>query len=88
MTGLADRRERKREKREIMNPREAKPSTTAGKERKENATGRPSNSKKKQKIPAGLALMHGFSSASVGNSRLTVRAFLSSEGVISFTVLG
>lgn len=65
---LADRRERKREKREIMNPRDAKPSR---KERKDNATGGPTN-KKKQKIPAGLALMHGFSSANVGKTRLTV----------------
>jgi hypothetical protein len=73
MTGLADRRERKREKREIMNPREAtKPSTTTRKERKDNATSGPAN--KKQKIPAGFALMHGFSSANVGKSRLTVRA--------------
>lgn len=74
MIGLADRRERKREKREIMNPREAaKPSTTTGKERRDNATGGPTN-KKKQKIAAGFALMHGFSSANVGKSRLTVRA--------------
>ncbi len=72
MTGLADRRERKREKREIMNPREAKPSTATRKERKNNATSGPTN--KKQKIPAGFALMHGFSSASIGKSRLTVRA--------------
>ncbi|KAI9510469.1 hypothetical protein F5148DRAFT_1179618 [Russula earlei] len=31
-----------------------------------------SNDKKKQRIPAGLALMHGFASASVGKSRLTI----------------
>ncbi|KAI9448330.1 hypothetical protein H4582DRAFT_80991 [Lactarius indigo] len=68
---LADRRERKREKRVIMNPREDEPSTTTRKERKDNATSGPTN-KKKQKIPAGFALMHGFSSASVGKSRLTV----------------
>ncbi|KAI9466722.1 hypothetical protein BJY52DRAFT_1233914 [Lactarius psammicola] len=68
---LADRRERKREKREIINPREAKPSTTTRKERKGNATSGPT-SKKRQKVPAAFALMHGFSSASVGKSRLTV----------------
>ncbi|KAH8999405.1 hypothetical protein EDB92DRAFT_962793 [Lactarius akahatsu] len=67
---LADRRERKREKREIMNPRE-KPRMTTRKERKDNATSGPTN-KKKQKISAGFALMHGFSSANVGKSRLTV----------------
>ncbi|KAH9050096.1 hypothetical protein EDB84DRAFT_1450946 [Lactarius hengduanensis] len=67
---LADRRERKREKREIMNPRE-KPRTTTRKERKDNATSGTTN-KKKQKISAGFALMHGFSSANVGKSRLTV----------------
>ncbi|KAH9062051.1 hypothetical protein EDB87DRAFT_1576117 [Lactarius vividus] len=66
---LADRRERKREKRKIMNPRE-KPRTTTRKERKDNVTSGPTN--KKQKISAGFALMHGFSSANVGKSRLTV----------------
>jgi hypothetical protein len=74
MTGLADRRERKREKREIMNPREVtKRSTTTRKEGKDDVTSGPTN-KKKQKISAGFALMHGFSSANVGKSRLTVRA--------------
>ncbi|KAH9007117.1 hypothetical protein EDB86DRAFT_55783 [Lactarius hatsudake] len=67
---LADRRERRREKQEIMNPRE-KLRTTTRKERKDNATSSPTN-KKKQKISAGFALMHGFSSANVGKSRLTV----------------
>ncbi|KAH9045708.1 hypothetical protein EDB85DRAFT_1908035 [Lactarius pseudohatsudake] len=71
---LADRRERKREKREIMNPRE-KPRTTTRKEREDNATSGPTN-KKKQKISAGFALMHGFSSANVGKSRLTVEPSL------------
>jgi hypothetical protein len=72
LTGLADRRERKREKREIMNPREVtKPSTTTRKGRKDDVTSGPAN--KKQKIPAGFALMHGFTSANVGKSRLTVR---------------
>ena len=88
-TGLADRRERKREKREIMNPREAtKPSTTTRKhERKDNAASGPGH-KKKQKIPAGFALMHGFSSANVGKNRLTVRVIPLGEGVNSFTALG
>jgi hypothetical protein len=51
-----------------MNPRKAKANT---RDEKENETG--FVEKKKQKIPAGLALMHGFSSTSVGKSRLTVR---------------
>jgi len=80
VTGLTERRERKRAKREIMNPREVK--TGKGeKENKNDAHG--SNDKKKQKIPAGLALMHGFASVSVGKSRLTVRKSSSSVGVLS-----
>ena len=54
-----------------MNPREVKANTRAEKENKDSAKSGPDN-KKKQKLPAGLALMHGFSSASVGKSRLTV----------------
>ena len=74
MTGLTDRRERRREKREIMDPREVtKASTTSRKERKDDATSGPA-SKKKQKISADFALMHGFSSANLGKNRLTVRA--------------
>jgi hypothetical protein len=52
-----------------MNARE---DTRGGKENKKDARDEP-NDKRKQRIPAGLALMHGFSSASVGKSRLTVR---------------
>ncbi|KAH9978079.1 hypothetical protein BGW80DRAFT_792564 [Lactifluus volemus] len=50
-----------------MNPRKAKANT---RDEKENENG--PVEKKKQKIPAGLALMHGFSSTSVGKSRLTM----------------
>jgi hypothetical protein len=55
-----------------MNPREVKASTRGEKENKDDAKSGPDD-KKRQKLPAGLALMHGFSSASVGKSRLTVR---------------
>jgi hypothetical protein len=55
-----------------MNPREVKANTRDEKENKDGAKSGPDN-KKKQKLPAGLALMHGFSSTSVGKSRLTVR---------------
>ncbi|KAH9999449.1 hypothetical protein BJV77DRAFT_959334 [Russula vinacea] len=65
---LTERRERKRARREIMNARE---DTRGGKENKKDARDEP-NDKRKQRIPAGLALMHGFSSASVGKSRLTI----------------
>jgi hypothetical protein len=55
-----------------MNPREDRAGTRDEKENKKDAKNE-LNDKKKQRIPAGLALMHGFSSASVGKSRLTVR---------------
>jgi hypothetical protein len=72
VTGLTERRERKRARQEIMNSREERAGTRGEKENKKDAK----NDKRKQKIPAGLALMHGFSSASVGKSRLTVRKTL------------
>ncbi|KAI0002963.1 hypothetical protein BJV74DRAFT_563075 [Russula compacta] len=54
-----------------MNPREVKVDTRGEKENR-NDERKGSNDKKKHKIPAGLALMHGFSSTSVGKSRLTI----------------
>jgi hypothetical protein len=63
-----------------MNPPEVKASTRA---EKENTDGTKSglDDKKKRKLPAGLALMHGFSSACVGKSRLTVRQGTSIVGL-------
>jgi hypothetical protein len=55
-----------------MGSREDRAGTRGEKENKKDAKNE-HNDKKKQRIPAGLALMHGFSSASVGKSRLTVR---------------
>jgi hypothetical protein len=65
-----------------MNPREDRAGTRDEKENKKDA-----NDKKKQRIPAGLALMHGFSSASVGKSRLTVREKLSMVGILPYPTL-
>lgn len=78
-TGLSERRERKRARREIMNPREVKVDTRGEKENRNDEKKGPND--KKHKIPAGLALMHGFSSTSVGKGRLTVRTSSSIVGV-------
>ena len=69
-----------------MNPREDRAGTRDEKENKKDAKSGP-NEKKKQRIPAGLALMHGFSSASVGKSRLTVRKKLSMVGILPYPTL-
>jgi hypothetical protein len=37
--------------------------------------GKKKEENKKPKIPAGLALMHGFSAPNVGKNRLTVRCY-------------
>ncbi len=55
-----------------MNTREDRAGTRDEKENKKDTKNEP-NEKKKHRIPAGLALMHGFSSTNVGKSRLTVR---------------
>jgi hypothetical protein len=72
VTGLTERRECKRARRDIMNSREDRVGTRDEKENKKDTKNEP-NEKKKHRIPAGLALMHGFSSTNVGKSRLTVR---------------
>ena len=68
--GRADRRQRKKTKRDIMDPEssgdsdnEAKPSDTC-KNRKQT--------KRQSKLRQEFALMHGFSSTNVGKNRLTV----------------
>ena len=70
--GLTERREGKRARQDIMNPREDRAGTMGEKENKKD-TKDEHNEKKKHRIPAGLALMHGFSSTNVGKGRLTVR---------------
>ncbi|KAJ7904439.1 hypothetical protein B0H14DRAFT_2662872 [Mycena olivaceomarginata] len=56
---LAERRERKRMKRAIVQPKEPSEPDTA--------------SRKKPKVPAGLALMHGFTATNVGKNRITLK---------------
>ena len=76
MTGLAERRQRKRTKRIITqglniedSEEEAETKSVQEKVRK----GKKVEEKKKPKIPAGFALMHGFAATNVGKNRLTVR---------------
>jgi hypothetical protein len=72
VTGLTERRESKRARQNIMNSREDRAGTRGEKENKKDRKNEPKE-KKKHRIPAGLALMHGFSSTNVGKGRLTVR---------------
>lgn len=65
--GLEERREKKRIKRDIMQPERPK-----GQEDIDSPS-KPNSKKAKQKLPAGLALMHGFTATNVGKNRLTVR---------------
>ncbi|KAJ7228735.1 hypothetical protein GGX14DRAFT_414565 [Mycena pura] len=70
---LLERRERKRIKRAIMKPKEATESETAssnGNKRKKRKQAKD----EKSKVPAGFALMHGFTATNVGKNRLTASA--------------
>ncbi|RXW25218.1 hypothetical protein EST38_g553 [Candolleomyces aberdarensis] len=70
-TRMDQRKQRRKEKRDIVNPKKRKPASTDddsdGSTQKKRA-----GKSKRQKVPAGLALMHGFSATNVGKSRLTV----------------
>ncbi|KAJ7638746.1 hypothetical protein FB45DRAFT_1054990 [Roridomyces roridus] len=68
---LLERRERKRAKRAIVQPKEPSEAETAssGKPKKKSKTAK----EKKSKVPAGFALMHGFSARNVGKNRLTLK---------------
>jgi hypothetical protein len=71
-TGLTERRERKRAKRAIVHPKELED------DENENCSSVPEKKTKKakqSKIPAGLALMHGFTATNVGKNRLTVSGY-------------
>ena len=72
---LAQRRERRRRKKEIVDPKSYEElSSRSGRECNEINSGNPkSKNGKKSKLPAGLALMHGFSAENIGKRRLTVR---------------
>lgn len=69
-----------------MNSREDRVGTRDEKENKRGAKNE-LNDKKKQRIPAGLALMHGFSSTSVGKGRLTVRKKSAMVGILPYPSL-
>ncbi|KAF7983850.1 hypothetical protein HWV62_18166 [Athelia sp. TMB] len=85
---LSERRERKRAKREIVKPRELSTSQqsdaddddpdddTLAPKSKSKAAAKKKHSKlkkeKKNKVPAGLALLYGFSAGNVGKNRLTL----------------
>lgn len=62
--GLKERRERKRAKRAVVE------AEISDKENDKNESG-PTRTRNK-KLPAGFALMHGFSATNVGKERLTV----------------
>ncbi|KAF8627191.1 hypothetical protein AX15_004509 [Amanita polypyramis BW_CC] len=62
--GLKERRDRKRTKRAVLNP----PTSN-----KENDRDDSCQTRKKSKVPAGFALMHGFTATNVGKERLTVK---------------
>jgi hypothetical protein len=66
--GLTERRERKRAKRAIVQPKEL----AVTEDNDDNKKTDKSKKDKKSKIPAGFALMHGFSATNVGKNRLTV----------------
>lgn len=74
-TGLAERRERRRAKKAIVDPKPDPPASNVyshdsddGKKKSSGKRGKGLN------IPAGLALMHGFSATNIGKNRLTVNA--------------
>ncbi|KAJ7047443.1 hypothetical protein C8F04DRAFT_1058841 [Mycena alexandri] len=69
---LLERRERKRVKRAIVQPKEASEHDTA------SSNGNPKSKRtkakgKKPKVPSGFALMHGFTATNVGKNRLTLK---------------
>lgn len=75
--GLTERRERKRARREIAQPNELVVPESGDDESEGSFTFPDSkvtkNKKaKKAKVPAGFALMHGFTATNVGKNRLTV----------------
>lgn len=75
--GLADRRERKRAKKDIVNPGRVEKPVSEDDGCSSNRRTRPKSGDMKEKlrktkVPAGLALMYGFNAKNVGNNRLTV----------------
>ncbi|THH17967.1 hypothetical protein EW146_g2938 [Bondarzewia mesenterica] len=79
---LVERKERKRSKRAIVEPRVSPdlPPDNNSESSNIGKSGHVKKSKKQKqtKIPPGLALMHGFSATNVGNNRLTMKPSFSS----------
>ncbi|RDX53112.1 hypothetical protein OH76DRAFT_1480144 [Lentinus brumalis] len=72
---LTERRERRRAKKAIIDPKPAPPESEHSDD-EESAKGKPTKKAAKKgkglNIPAGLALMHGFSAKNIGKNRLTL----------------
>ena len=71
-TGMDQGKQRRKEKRDIVNPKKRKASPTDDDSDGSTQKKRAGKKSKRQKVPVGLALMHGFSATNVGKSRLTV----------------
>ncbi|KAF9055171.1 hypothetical protein BDZ89DRAFT_1055777 [Hymenopellis radicata] len=83
---LAERRERKRTKRAIVNPVDKENGDDEEDDdisSKPKAKGKTRLASKKDKVPPGLALMHGFAASNVGKNRLTARLPPPSFGVFN-----
>jgi hypothetical protein len=75
--GLAQRRAKKRAKRDITKPEDlnALERNSSNKKPASASKCRTGSEKKKTKLPAGMALLHNFSAANIGQKRLTVSLF-------------
>ena len=80
---MDERRERRRKKKAIVDPPSERAQDSEGDEASgdDHSTGRKKQKNKGKKgkalhIPAGLALMHGFSATNIGKNRLTVSIVL------------
>lgn len=86
-TGLEERRERRRAKKAIVAPKPPPPESDSGEDTDPKRGGRAGKASKKSKkgkglsMPAGLALMHGFSATNIGKNRLTVSDDVSLIGI-------
>ncbi|KAJ7667948.1 hypothetical protein DFH06DRAFT_1294817 [Mycena polygramma] len=70
---LTERRERKRIKRAIVQPKEVTEPDTASSNGNAKHKKGVKGKGKKPKVPSGFALMHGFSATNVGKNRLTLK---------------
>ncbi|KAL5508154.1 hypothetical protein ACEPAH_5772 [Sanghuangporus vaninii] len=80
---LAQRRDRRRHKKEITAPKARGGEKESGYDEEKSTIPSPHKSKnKKSKLPAGLALLHGFSAENISKHRLTM-APMTTSGVFS-----